>query len=71
MHTHRRVGVRGWKGKVERGKKGAHTHLIFPLCVEQLGPSVQTHRRVGLECQCPIVQLERIVWILEAFIDLV
>ena len=66
------VGERGkgtWKGA--RRQKAEHTHLIFPLCVQQLGPSVQAHRRIRLECQCPIVQLERIVWVLEAFVDLV
>jgi len=65
--------VRGWtwKVKVERGKKGGHTHLIFPLCMEQLSSSVQAHRRIGLKCQRPIVQLERIIWIFETFVDLV
>lgn len=61
-------GERKWKGA--RSEKLEHTDLIFPLCVEQLGPSVQTHRRIGLECQCPMVQLERIVRVLEAFVDL-
>ena len=54
----------------ERGKQG-HAHLVFPLCVEQLGSSVQTHRRIGLEHQCPIVQLERIIRVFEALVDLV
>ena len=75
MFIHTRCGVWGergkgtWKGA--RRQKAEQTHLIFPLCMEQLSPSVQTHRRIGLECQCPIVELERIVWVFEAFVDLV
>ena len=39
--------------------------------MEQLGSSIETHRRIGLEHQRPIVQLERIIRIFEALIDLV
>jgi hypothetical protein len=38
--------------------------------MEQLGPSVQTHRRIGLELQRLVVELERIIRILETFVDL-